>query len=69
MAKMILSVKSDGEVLVLEDGTRWRVDDSDISTSSTWLETEKVEVIEREDGRHEIVRQNDGASVLASQES
>jgi membrane protein implicated in regulation of membrane protease activity len=65
---MIMVVEDDGEVLVLDDGTRWRVRAGDIPTACTWLPSENVEVTERADGLHEIRRLSDGQSVLATPE-
>ena len=62
---MILDVERDGEVLVLDDGTRWRVQVEDIPTVCTWLPTENVDVVERADGLHEIKRRSTGQSVSA----
>ena len=60
MPIMIMEVEDDGEVLVLDDGTRWRVRAGDIPIACTWLPTEKVEVIERVVGLYEIERLSDG---------
>ena len=60
MPIMIMEVEDDGEVLVLDDGTRWRVRAGDIPTTCIWLPTENVEVIERVVGLYEIERLRDG---------
>ena len=60
MPTMIMEVEDDGEVVVLDDGTRWRVRAGDISTTCTWLPTENVEVINRVVGLYEIERVSDG---------
>jgi hypothetical protein len=38
------SVLSDGEIVKLEDGTIWKIDDTDTVDSSLWLDTEDVTV-------------------------
>ena len=68
MPNMIMEVEDDGEVLILDDGKRRRVQAGDIPTVCTWLPTEEVEVTERADGLHEIKRLSDGQSVLATPE-
>ncbi len=68
MPMMIVEVEDDGEVLVLDDGTRWRVQVGDIPTVYTWLPTENVEVVERAGGLYEIKRLSDGRSVSATPE-
>ncbi len=68
MQMMIVDVEDDGEVLILDDGTRWRVRAEDIATASIWLPSENVEVAEHDSGLHEIIRLNDGQSVLVSPE-
>ena len=60
MPIIIMDVEDDGEVLVLDDGTRWRVRAGDIPTTCTWLPTENVEVVERIVGLFEIERLSDG---------
>ncbi len=60
MPTMIKEVEDDGEVVVLDDGTRWRVRAGDIPTTCTWLPPENVEVIERVVGLYEIERVSDG---------
>lgn len=44
----IEEIKYEGHVVILEDGSRWEVDDSDTYTSDSWLEGDRVVVI---DGR------------------
>ena len=68
MPNMIMEVEDDGEVLVVDDGTRWRVQVGDIPTACTWLQTENVEITERGIGLYEIKRLSDGQSVLATPE-
>ncbi len=63
---VIMEVEDDGEVLVLDDGTRWRVQAGDIPTACTWLPSDNVEVVERDGGLYEIERLSDGQSVLVS---
>ncbi len=65
---MEVEVEGDGAVLVLDDGTRWRVQAGDTPTACTMLPTEYVEVTERGIGLHEIKRLSDGQSVLATPE-
>ena len=68
MPNMIMEVEDDGDVLVLDDGTRWRVQVGDIPTACTWLPTENVEIPERGMCLYEIKRLSDGQSVLATPE-
>ncbi len=68
MPNMIVEVEDDGEVLVLDDGTRWHVQAGDTPTACTMLPTENVEVTERGIGLYEIKRLSDGQSVLATPE-
>ena len=63
---MIMEVEDDGEVLVLDDGTRWRVQAEDIPTAILWLPSENVLVAGLDSGLHEIIRLNDAQSVLVS---
>lgn len=42
----IEQIKYDGHVVVLEDGSKWEVDDSDTYTSDSWLEGDRVVVID-----------------------
>ncbi len=68
MPNMIMEVENDGEVLVLDDGTRWRVQAGDTPTACAMLPTENVEITERGIGLYEIKRLSDGQSVLATPE-
>jgi hypothetical protein len=38
----IKSVSSDGEIVVLEDGSVWQVDSTDAIDSALWLPTENI---------------------------
>jgi hypothetical protein len=54
------SVLSDGEVVKLEDGSIWRVEDADTADSSVWTETDDVTVC---DGN--LINNDDKSSVRA----
>lgn len=40
----VKSIQADGKIVVLEDGSVWEIDDSDVSDSATWLQTAEVVV-------------------------
>ncbi|MEQ1691768.1 MAG: cold shock domain-containing protein [Gemmatimonas sp.] len=44
----IEAIKYDGQVIVLDDGSRWVVDSSDHATASIWSELDRVVVIDGE---------------------
>ena len=42
------AVKYDGRLIVLDDGSRWEVDETDAYTSSLWSEMDRVVIIDGE---------------------
>ena len=44
----IQEIKYDGHLVILDDGSRWEVDESDTATSDSWLEGERVVVVDNE---------------------
>src|SRR5262245_21219390 len=42
----IESIKYDGKLIILDDGSRWEVDSIDADTASYWSELDKVVVID-----------------------
>lgn len=40
----IKSVLADGKIIVLDDGSEWEVDSSDISDSATWVPGDEITV-------------------------
>jgi hypothetical protein len=56
------SVLSDGEIVKLEDGTIWKIDDMDTVDSSLWLDTEDITVCEGK-----LINTDDKTSVGAHQ--
>lgn len=58
---------SDGAILVLEDGSVWKVADADQSTASTWPDASAISVSEEESGSEYTLRNTDeNESVTAS---
>ena len=47
--EILMTVLKDGEVLVLLDGRKLRVDDKDIFKSVNWLPMEELEISEESD--------------------
>ena len=47
--EILMTVLKDGEVLVLLDGRKLRVDDKDIFKSVNWLPMEELEILEESD--------------------
>lgn len=56
----IEEIKYDGHVVVLQDGSKWEVDDSDTCISEGWLEGDRVVVI---DGRMFQIDESESAEV------
>lgn len=55
----LLEVEKDGEILVLLDGRKLRVDPSDFPTSCLWLPTAELEITEnRADGVFDVLVRN-----------
>ena len=44
MKSMLMEVKSDGEKIVLLDGSEWRINPGDIPTVCTWLPTSELKI-------------------------
>lgn len=42
----IRDVKYDGRLIILDDGTRWEVDDTDSATAEDWSSGDKVVIID-----------------------
>lgn len=56
----VKSVSSDGKIVVLEDGTVWKVDDADADTTALWLPT--TEIVACDD---KLIDTDDGETVEA----
>lgn len=60
-----LEHEEEGLVLVMLDGTRWRVAAGEHTKSLTWIPTDNVTIEDVGDGSYVITRQSDGDSVTA----
>jgi len=59
----IEAIKYDGRLIILDDGTRWEVEDYDSSTSSLWDTYDKVVVI-----NDEMYKLDDSEKVTVTEE-
>ena len=44
----IQEIKYDGHLVILDDGSRWEVDEPDTATSGAWLEGDRVVIVDNE---------------------
>lgn len=44
----IQEIKYDGHLVILDDGSRWEVDELDTATSGTWMEGDRVVIVDNE---------------------
>ena len=47
-AGVIARVKYGGRQITLDDGTRWEVDDADCRTADSWMEMDRVVIVDGE---------------------
>ncbi len=65
MENTLFEIQEDGLLLIMLDGTKWRVSDGENTKSITWLPIDAVVIEERRDGSYLITRRPDGDSVTA----
>lgn len=57
------AIKYDGRLIVLDDGSRWEVDETDAYTSDMWSEMDRVVIID-----NEMFKLDDSEKVSVEQE-